>query len=161
MSWSSARDRHPTDDAADLHPEPTIEEIGAIVTGMATVAIVGASPDPERPSNEVMAYLLAAGFTVWPVTPLADEVLGVPSHASLAELPAVPDVVDVFRRVDALAAVAEQAIAIGAPVLWFQEGLRDDAAAGRAHRAGVVVVQDRCLRVEHERVVAPGGVDPS
>src|SRR5690606_4466532 len=85
------------------------------------------------------------------VNPTETEILGRPCYPSLAELPVVPDVVDVFRRASDLPGVAEEAIAVGAPVLWFQLGLRNDEAAKLAIDAGLAVVQDRCIKIEHAR----------
>lgn len=85
------------------------------------------------------------------VNPAYDEVLGKPSYRALADLPEVPDVVDIFRREDAIPGVVEEAIAVGAKVVWFQLGLRHDEAARMAMEAGLQVVQDRCLKIEHAR----------
>jgi hypothetical protein len=116
------------------------------------VAIVGASPNPSRASYFVLTYLLAdTDFQLFLVNPTATEILGLPVYPRLADLPTVPDLVDVFRRAEDLPAVAEDAIAVGASTLWFQLGLRHDAAAQRAHDAGLTVVADRCLKIEHAR----------
>jgi predicted CoA-binding protein len=90
-------------------------------------------------------------YDVYFVNPNGGEAFGRPFHQSLDALPVVPDIVDVFRRADDLPAVAEEAIAVGAPVLWFQLGLRHDGAAQQAHAAGLSVVQNRCLKIEHAR----------
>jgi uncharacterized protein len=116
-----------------------------------TVALVGVSPNPLRSSNFVATYLTRTPYTIWPVNPHADEVLGLKSYAALADLPGVPDIVDCFRKASELPQVVEEAIAIGAKVIWFQLGLRNDAAAATAHAAGLKVVQDRCLKIEHAR----------
>ena len=131
---------------------PGAKERQRIIAETRTVAIVGASPNPARASYFVMTYLLAdSDFRLFPVNPRATEVLGLKVVPSLADLPEVPDLVDVFRRTDELLAVAEDAIAVGARTLWFQLGLRHDAAAQRAHDAGLNVVADRCLKIEHAR----------
>jgi predicted CoA-binding protein len=88
---------------------------------------------------------------VFLVNPKGGEILGRPVYRSLADLPVVPDIVDVFRRAEDLGAVADEVLPLGAPVLWFQLGLRDDAVAERAEAAGMRVVQDRCLKIEHAR----------
>jgi uncharacterized protein len=114
------------------------------------VAIVGLSPDPSRPSYRVAVHLLAYGYEVTPVNPMASEVLGIPAVPSLAEAGPL-EIVDVFRRIDAVPAVVDEAIALGARAIWLQLGLRDDAAAGRAAAAGIPFVQDRCIKMEHCR----------
>ena len=118
-----------------------------------TVAMVGVSPNPSRASYFVATYLRADApeFTVWYVNPRETEILGQPVYASLADLPEPPDMVDVFRRTEDLPGVAEEAVAAGATTLWFQLGLRHDAAADLARSAGLTVVQDKCLKIEHAR----------
>ena len=124
----------------------------AILRRTRTVAIVGMSANPARASHFVATYLNGAtDWTIWYVNPGATEILGQKVYPSLADLPDAPDVVDTFRRVDDLPAVADAAIACGAETLWFQLGLRHDAAAERAAAAGLDVVQDRCLKIEHAR----------
>jgi uncharacterized protein len=131
---------------------PGAKERQRILAETRSVAIVGASPNPARASYFVMTYLLAdSDYRLYPVNPSAAEVLGLEVATSLAALPEVPDLVDAFRRVDELPNVAEEAIAIGAKTLWFQLGLRHDRAAQRAHDAGLNVVADRCLKIEHAR----------
>ena len=125
----------------------------AILRGARTVAVVGASNNPARASNFVLTYLLStsADYEVWPVTPNDDEVLGAQAYPSLAELPGPPDIVDVFRREEQLPEVAEQAVAAGAGALWLQLGLHSDEAVRVAHEAGLEVVSNRCLKIEHAR----------
>ena len=132
---------------------PTAGERLAILRRARTIAVVGASNNPARASNFVLTYLLSssAHYEVWPVTPRDDEVLGLPAFASLADLPGPPDVVDVFRRPAELGAVLDETLAVGAPVLWLQLGLSDDEVARRGHEAGVTVVMNRCLKIEHAR----------
>lgn len=120
-----------------------------------TIAVVGLSSKPSRPSFEVSRYLQAAGYRVLPVNPFEREVLGVPAVASLRQLGEPVDVVDVFRRSSEVGPVADDAIAIGAKVLWLQDGVIDVAAARRAHAAGLQVVMDRCMLRDHGRLV-PG-----
>jgi len=118
-----------------------------------SVAMVGASSNPARPSYFVATYLLSssADYDVYFVNPREDEILGRPVYRSLAELPVVPDLVDVFRRAEDLPAVAEEAVAVGARTFWAQLGLVSEAAAEIADRAGLDVVMDRCLKIEHAR----------
>jgi predicted CoA-binding protein len=117
------------------------------------VAVVGASANPARPANFVLTYLLSssADYEVWPVTPNETEILGVKAFPSLAELPGEPDIVDVFRRTDQLPQVAREAVAAGARTLWMQLGLHSDEAVAIAHAAGLNVVSNRCLKIEHAR----------
>ena len=117
-----------------------------------TVAMVGASSNASRASNFVATYLLGATeWTVWFVNPNETMILGHPVFPSLADLPAVPDIVDVFRRQSDLPAVVAEAIDIGAPAIWFQLGLVHDEAAAEASASGMDVVQNRCLKIEHAR----------
>ena len=117
-----------------------------------TIALVGASPDPSRASNRVMAYLLSVGYRVLPVNPRADEVLGVPCAASLAELGEPVDVVDVFRRSERCAETAREAAAAGAGALWLQLGIRSDEARQVAGEAGMDYVEDACTAIVHRRL---------
>ena len=132
---------------------PSAARRWAILRGARTIAVVGASSNPARASNFVLTYLLSssADYEVWPVTPSDRAVLGVRTYPSLAELPARPDIVDVFRRVDQLPAVAQEAVAAGAGALWLQLGLHSDEAVRIAYEAGLEVVTNRCLKIEHAR----------
>jgi predicted CoA-binding protein len=117
-----------------------------------TIAIVGASPKPDRPSHGVMRYLLAHGYRVIPVRPRdCDEVLGIPCVASLGEIDEPIDLVDVFRRVDACPGVAEEAAAVGAKALWLQLGLASPEARRIAEDAGMDYVEDECTAIVHRR----------
>ncbi len=119
-----------------------------------TVAVVGASPNPSRASNFVATYMLAStDYEVFFVNPNATEILGRPVHKTLADLPVVPDLVDVFRRPADLDGVLDEVLALpeGVRTLWLQFGLFDEAVAARAEAAGLEVVMDRCLKVEHAR----------
>lgn len=132
----------------------TDDEIAALLHGAQTIAVVGISGRPERDSHRVAAYLQGAGYRVVPVNPGLAEVLGEPCFPSLAAVPPEIhlDIADVFRRVEHLLGAVEDAIARGVPAVWFQSGLRQDEAAARAVAAGLKVVQDRCLKVEHMRL---------
>jgi predicted CoA-binding protein len=118
-----------------------------------TVAMVGASPNPARASNFVATYLLAStDYDVWFVNPNATEILGRPVYPTLADLPAVPDMVDTFRRPEDLGGVLDEVLALdGVKTWWLQFGLWDEALAAKAEAAGLAVVMDRCLKVEHAR----------
>ena len=131
---------------------PTAKERLAVLRATRTVAVVGASANPSRASNFVTTYLLAeSGYDLWFVNPGETEIFGRPVYPSLADLPAPPDVVDVFRRPADLPEVADEAIAAGAKTLWLQLGLWDEAVAQHAHHAGLDVVMNRCLKIEHAR----------
>ena len=119
-----------------------------------TVAIVGASPNPMRASHEIWTYLKAAGdYELYLVNPTISEVDGTQVYPSLADLPVVPDLVDVFRRREYLPAVLTDTIAVGAKVLWLQLGLWDEQIARDGEAAGLQVVMDRCIKVDHARLL--------
>lgn len=132
-------------------PEATAQERLRILAEAKTVALVGVSPNPLRASNFVATYLVRTGLTIYPVNPTATEVLGLQCYPTLADLPVVPDIVDIFRAPEAIPGVVDEAIAVGAKTVWFQLGLRHDGAARKALDAGLNVVQDRCLKIEHAR----------
>ena len=125
-----------------------------ILTGVHRIAVVGASPRPHRPSHGVMRYLQRQGYRVIPVNPFAagDAMLGERCYARLADVPEPIDMVDIFRRSEAAGAAVDQAIAVGAKVVWMQLGVIDEAAAERARDAGVRVVMDRCPAIELARL---------
>jgi len=127
----------------------------SLLTRYRRIAVVGLSPNPARPSNAVAAYLRAHGYDIVPVNPTAREVFGVASAPSLAEAAerGPLEIVDIFRRADAIPAIVDAAIALGARMIWMQLGLRDGASAARARAAGLDVVVDRCIKVEHARLV--------
>jgi uncharacterized protein len=133
---------------------PSARERWEIIRRTKSVAMVGASSNPARPSYFVATYLLSSSCSfenVWFVNPAADEILGRPVYKSLADLPGRPDLVDVFRKPADLPEVAEEAIAAGASALWLQLGLSDEAVAQTAYDAGLDVVMNRCLKIEHAR----------
>ena len=112
------------------------------------IAVVGASPEPWRPSHSIAQFLIGAGLEVIPVNPTVDEVLGLPTYPTVQAIPGVVDVVDVFRRPEFLEEVARDAAAAGARALWLQSGLRSVAARIIASAAGMDYVEDHCLKVE-------------
>lgn len=132
---------------------PTARQRLAILQRTRTVALVGASANRARPSYFVTTYFLSssASYTLWLVNPREREILGQPVYPSLADLPAPPDLVDVFRRSEDLPAVAGEAVEVGARVFWAQLGLYHEGAAAVAHGAGLDVVMNRCLKIEHAR----------
>ena len=119
-----------------------------------SIAVVGLSPDPGKPSHEVAAYLKRAGFRIIPVNPACQEVLGERCYPTLADIPGEVEIVDVFRRSEFLPEIVEQAIAKGARVVWMQEGIVNEVAAARAKDAGLDVVMDRCLLKEHHKLAS-------
>ena len=114
------------------------------------VAMVGLSANPSRPSYRVAVHLIAYGYTVIPVNPTVEAVLGIKAVPTLADAGEL-EIVDVFRRQSEVGAVVDEAIALGAKAIWLQLGLQDDAAAARARAAGIPFVQDRCIKMEHCR----------
>lgn len=131
------------------------EEIAKILQQAKTVAVVGLSDNPEKDSYHVAAYLKAAGYRVIPVNPNVQEVLGEKAYPSLAAIPpeVAIDVVDIFRRPEFIPAIVDEAIARGAKAVWMQRGLAHNAAADQARAAGLAVVMDRCMMVEHRRLL--------
>ena len=115
------------------------------------IAMVGLSGNPFRPSHFAALYLLAEGYEVIPVNPRESVVLGQKSYASVSEIPGGVEVVDIFRESAAVPAIVEEAIAAGAKVVWMQLGVVHEEAAARARAAGLEVVMDRCMKIEHAR----------
>jgi uncharacterized protein len=138
-----------------MFTNPTQEELRTLLLGAKTIAMVGASSSPERPSNGVMRKLLSAGYRVIPVNPNETEVLGQKAYPSLEAIPEKVDLVDVFRRSDATPPIAEQAVKIGAGGLWLQQGVWNDQAAATAQRGGLTVVMDLCIAVMHTLLTIP------
>jgi predicted CoA-binding protein len=132
----------------------TDEELAAIYRRSRTVAMVGASPNWNRPSYFVMKYLQRKGFRVIPVNPVAigQTILGEPVVADLRDITEPVDVVDIFRKPDAVPGIVDAAIALGAKVVWMQLGIHHDAAAATAEAAGLTVIQDRCMKIEYGRL---------
>jgi uncharacterized protein len=135
----------------DHYPDAYLRDI---LTGVRTIAVVGASPREGRPSHRVMAYLQRRGYRAIPVNPNAagEMIHGEACHAALADIAESIDMVDVFRRSAAAGAAVDDAIAIGAKVVWLQLGVRDDQAAARAEAHGLKVVMDRCPAIEIPRL---------
>ena len=121
-----------------------------------TVAVVGCSPDPSRDSHEIATLLASRGHRVIPVNPTCDEILGRRCWPDLRAIPEPVEMVDVFRRPEHVAAVVDEAIAIGARILWLQLGVIDEDAALRARAAGLTVVMDRCPAIEYRRIFGSG-----
>ena len=128
-----------------MFKNPSPEEIREILRTTKTIAVVGYSPKPDRPSYNVARALQDFGYRIIPVRPMLTEGLGEKAYASLADLPRPPDLVDVFRAPAAVDEIVDACIAIGARRLWLQEGVVNEAAAARAQAAGITVVMDRCV----------------
>lgn len=129
-------------------------KIRAALESAETIAVIGCSPNPLRPSNDIARYLLEQGYRVVPVNPGHREVLGQKCYRSLSEIPPEirVDIVDVFRRSEAVAALADEVIARGVPFVFLQLGVVDAAAARRLEASGIGVAMDRCILVEHRRL---------
>jgi predicted CoA-binding protein len=130
---------------------PSPGEIKALLQRIKTVAVVGLSSDPDRPSYSVAMYLQANGYRIVPVRPGGGEILGEKVYGRLSEIPFAVDVVDHFRRSSHVGAHVEEAIQVRVPAVWMQEGVIDEAAARRAKDAGLTVVMDRCMLKEHRK----------
>ncbi|TMJ64260.1 MAG: CoA-binding protein [Alphaproteobacteria bacterium] len=135
----------------DNYPDPYLRDI---LTSVRTIAVVGASPRRERPSHGVMAYLQRRGYRTIPVNPNAAGVAinGETVYARLADVPEPIDMVEVFRRTEMAGGVVDEAIAVGAKVIWMQLGVRDDTAAARGETRGLKVVMNRCPAIEIPRL---------
>jgi predicted CoA-binding protein len=116
-----------------------------------TIAVVGLSSNPMRPSYDVTEYMQAAGYRIIPVNPNERKVLGEKSYARLEEVPEKIEIVNVFRRAEEVPAVVESAIRVGAKVVWMQQGVENEEAAEKARAAGLMVIEDACILVEHRR----------
>lgn len=127
----------------------TEEDIRNILLENKTIAVVGMSTKPGRPSQDVPLYLQAHGYKIIPVNPKASEIAGIKAFPDLLSIPEKVDLVEVFMRPEQVPPVVEDAIKIGAKVVWMQEGIVNEAAADRAEEAGLIAVQDMCMRVAH------------
>ena len=151
---TEALDEPTGDDFARRHASYADADIRRILQDCRTIAMVGASSNWNRPSYFAMKYLQEKGFRVIPVNPreAGNEILGETVYAALKDIPVKVDMVDCFRAADAIPAIAEEAIGIGARVLWMQLGIRHEAAARRAEAAGLEVVMNRCPKIEFGRL---------
>ncbi len=127
------------------------EEIAAILKNYRVVAVVGLSADPARPSYQVARYLQEHGYRIVPVNPGQTEILGEKCYPNLKDIPFPVEVVDIFRQPEAIEAIVSEALEVGAKVIWMQLGLIAEEPARRARAAGLQVVMDRCLKIEHGR----------
>jgi len=136
-------------------------EIAALLRSVRSIAVVGASRRPDRPSHSVFRFLAAHGYRVLPVNPAlaGEQIDGIPVYASLAELPGPVDMADIFRRADALPGIVDDCLDARVPALWTQLGVVHDAALSRASSAGLHVVADRCPAIEGPRLARAGLLD--
>jgi hypothetical protein len=128
---------------------PVLAHVKEVLHTAKTIAVVGFSPKENRPSHMVGCYLMQAGFRVIPVNPGHSEICGVTCYPDLISIPEPVDVVDIFRRAEDVLPVVVEAIAIGAKVIWMQQGIVNHEAAALAEKAGLVVIMDRCIKVDH------------
>ncbi|MFZ5555595.1 MAG: CoA-binding protein [Pseudomonadota bacterium] len=133
---------------------PSLEQRCALLKQVKTIAVVGLSPNPARPSHRIAARLQALGYRIVPVRPLVQEVLGEPAHARLADVPVRIDLVSVFRASAHLPAIAEDVLALGIAALWAQEGVWNEAAGLTLQAAGVTVVMDECISRDQRQCAA-------
>ena len=126
-----------------------VASIRRILRDSQIIAVVGLSPKPQRPSYQVARYLMEAGYTIIPVNPGQDTILDLPCYRSLKAIPTQVDMVDIFRRPEAVLPIVEDAIAIGAKYIWMQEGIVHKEAAAKAEAAGLIVIMDRCTKIDH------------
>ena len=130
--------------------DPQVTDVAEkILMSARTIAVVGLSPDPRRPSHGVARYLQRAGYHIIPVNPNIDEVLGERAYPSLRQIPQPVDVVEVFRRSEFVGPIVDDAIAIKASAIWLQDGVVDEEAAARARASGLDVVMDDCMMRRH------------
>jgi predicted CoA-binding protein len=134
---------------------PTQDEICRMLRAIRTIAVMGLSPKPERPSFRVAQAMQNHGYQIVPVHPLAREILGEAAYPDLEHIPFKVDMVDVFRAPEYVPAIVESCIALGIQRLWLQEGVVCEAAAERARDAGITVVMDRCMWHDYSRLCAP------
>ena len=130
---------------------PSADPIFDILTKYKSIAVVGLSSNPVRPSYAVTEYMQSSGYHIIPVNPNETDVLGEPSYARLEDAPQKIEIVDVFRRPEEVAPVVDAAIRVGAKVIWMQLGIANEAAARKAQAAGLTVVMDACMLVEHKK----------
>jgi predicted CoA-binding protein len=132
--------------------QPELDVADRILTSARTIAVVGLSANPRRPSHGVARYLQRTGYRIIPVNPNFDEVLGERAYPSLRDIPQPVDVVDVFRRSEFVGPIVDDAIAIKAAAVWLQDGVIDEAAAARARASGLDVVMDDCMMRRHSQL---------
>lgn len=137
------------------HTNPSDAEITTLLTAATTIAIVGASSNPDKASHGIMRKLQSVGYKVIPVNPRETEILGERSYPSLLDVPERIDIVDVFRRAEDTPQVADEAVTIGAKALWLQTGIENEDAAARAEAGGLKVVMNACIGATHAMLRIP------
>ncbi len=137
------------------HTNPSDDQLRAILVGAKTIAMVGASENPEKASHRIMKQLLEAGYRVIPVNPTETSVLGQPAVGKLADIHEPVDIVDVFRRSEDTPPIADEAAALGARTLWLQLGISNEETAARAKARGLTVIMDRCIGATHRQLRIP------
>jgi uncharacterized protein len=137
------------------HSNPSDAALTSLLTAARTIAIVGASSNPDKASHGIMQKLQHVGYKVIPVNPRETEILGERSYPSLLDVPEPIDIVDVFRRAEDTPAIADEAVTIGAKALWLQTGIVSEEAAARAEAGGLVVVMDACIGATHAMLRIP------
>ena len=137
------------------HRNPSDQDLKRLLSAASTIAVVGASSNPERPSNGIMRKLKSVGYRVIPVNPNETEVLGERAYPSLLDIHEPIDIVDVFRRPEYTPAIADDAVKVGAKALWLQSGVSNEDAAARATTGGLVVVMNACIGVMHAMLQIP------
>ena len=136
-----------------MYTAPSDTQIKSLLAESTTIAVVGMSPKSERPSNSVAEYLMAQGYRVIPVNPGHGEILGLTCYPNLDAIPESIDIIDIFRKSSEVGPVVDQAVEIGVRAVWMQLGIINEQGAGRALSAGLVTIMDRCLKVEHSRLI--------
>ena len=137
------------------HANPSDQELKQLLTDATTIAVVGASSNPDKASHGIMQKLQRSGYRVIPVNPRETEILGERSYPSLIDVPERIDIVDVFRRAEDTPGIADEAVTIGAKALWLQTGIVNEDAAARARAGGLTVVMDACIGATHSLLQVP------
>ncbi|HEY3296545.1 MAG TPA: CoA-binding protein [bacterium] len=135
---------------------PSLEDIRRILKENKTIAVVGLSTKPDRPSNSIPAYMQEQGYHIIPVNPTLQQALGETAYASLRDVPGPIDIVNIFRKSDDVPPVVDDAIAKGAKVIWMQLGIANEAAAAKARAAGITVIMDLCIGATHRKLRKEG-----
>lgn len=141
-----------------VHHKKTLDELRQILAATKTIAVVGLSDKPDRPSHAIPAYLQEQGYVIIPVNPRLSEALGEKAYPSLRDVPVPVDVVEIFRRAEDVPPIVEDAIAIGAKVVWMQLGIVNEEAATRAEAAGLTVVMNTCMGATHQLLRSKGEI---
>ncbi len=138
--------------------QKTLEELRSILLMTKTIAVVGLSDKPDRPAHTIPAYLQEQGYRIIPVNPKLSDALGEKAYPSLLDVPVPVDVVEIFRRAEDVPPIVEDAIKIGAKVVWMQTGIVNEEAAARAEAAGLTVVMDTCMGATHQKLRSTGEI---